>query len=335
MPSVMRTHVDIVFFILFFFCLFFLSANPVQAENNQHSIFSSLVETSLMLDLTRHESADGQLIISVGERGHVLYADTASDWQQADVASIETLTAVDVLDINTAVAVGHHGQIVKTTDGGATWKQVYRSDDEAPLLDVLFNHQQQGIAIGAYGLMYISDDAGEHWQKKAVQLNDNDVFEHEPDQPFDLHLNALAYAGNDRFYIAAESGYVLRSDDAGHSWQIMTTPYPGSYFGVLALSYNELLVFGLGGNLYRSEDAGQSWQKLVTDTNAMLTNAIKLDDGRVIICGLSGTLLLSHDNGLSFTDIPTGHRHGYSAVIVNDEHLVLSGENGIELIAKP
>jgi photosystem II stability/assembly factor-like uncharacterized protein len=148
------------------------------------------------------------------------------------------------------------------------------------------------------------------------------------------HLNRIVGAGNGRLYIAGEAGHLYRSDDGGASWRTLLSPYEGSFFGVLPLTAESLLAFGLRGHLYRSADEGRSWLAIDTGTVAMLTGATRFDGGAVAIVGLSGVVLLSRDGGHSFTLWQQTDRTGLSATVVaGDDRLAVVGEDGAKVIA--
>ena len=104
------------------------------------------------------------------------------------------LTAVHMHDERIGWAVGHDAVILRTGDGGETWRLVhYAPEEERPLLDVWFRDEHTGFAVGAYGYFLATGDGGDTWISRAVSEDD-------------FHLNALAPAGQDRLFIAAEAG---------------------------------------------------------------------------------------------------------------------------------
>ena len=323
----------IVLLLPLFFIQEIFSAEPNSIEQSTSSV---LAVNSLLLQSDKHDS----LHVVVGERGHILYSNDSNDWQQADVQSKKTLTNVFMLDKNTGYAVGHDAIILKTVDGAKSWKKMYSEiNQEAPLLDILFKDDSNGIAIGAYSLFYTTDDGGISWNKQTIDILDNNISNESSEgimtDIIDIHLNDIAYAGDKRFYIAAEAGHVLRTDDDGKTWLNLKLPYNGSFFGALPLSYDELIVYGLRGHLYHSSDAGKSWKKIETGSTEMLTNAALLSDGSVIVSGLAGTLLLSRDNGLSFSAIDMKHRHGLTSILeTNKGNLLLTSDAGIESLSR-
>ncbi|MBW1852340.1 MAG: sialidase [Deltaproteobacteria bacterium] len=264
----------------------------------EYSSKAPLVSRSLLLDGT---AVDGTMVV-VGERGHVFVStDNGVTWKQADVPSRATLTGVFFHDQHLGWAVGHDQVILKTHDGGRSWKQVYSSPEaDRPLLDVWFADSLKGFAI-----RYVSQD--------------------------DWHLNHIIKSDGGRLYIAAESGTIYRSDDGGESWISLPSPYEGSFFGTLPLANNTMLLFGLRGNLFRSEDAGNSWTKIQTGTEATLTAGIRLSDGTTIIVGLGGTILVSRDGGHSFILRQEADRKGFSAILqASDNTLITVGESGVK-----
>jgi len=292
---------------------------PAQEEEApENSIQAPLAARSLKLDAV---AVDGALV-AVGQRGHILISsDDGETWQQAEVPTRATLTGVDFHDRNLGWVVGHDSVILRTMDGGVTWERVHWApEDEAPFFDVWFSDAENGIAIGAYGSYYTTSDGGATWS-------------FEPIGDTDWHLHQIARAAEGRLYMAAEAGMAYRSDDGGETWTELLTPYQGSYFGVLPLEGDVVLLFGLRGHLFRSEDAGESWQEIDTGTVASLNDGIRLTDSTIVITGLGGTVLVSHDGGRTFELVEQSSRRGIQTVVqASDDSLLVVGEFGVRLL---
>jgi photosystem II stability/assembly factor-like uncharacterized protein len=288
--------------------------DTVCAEGD-NAIPSSLAQDRLLLDA----SAAGELIVTVGQRGHILWSrDRGNTWTQAAVPTRTILTGVFLYDDHLGWAVGHNGVILRTRDGGVTWTVLHvQGEEDRPLLDVLFLDAQRGFAIGAYGLFLATTDGGDSWHQGAVSDDD-------------WHLNQIARTQDGLLYIAAEAGNIYRSDDDGDTWVSLSSPYTGSFFGILPLKKDTLLVFGLRGHLYRSEDAGATWQPVESGTDALLSGGLVARNGTVVLVGHDGTLLESRDNGLRFQRHQDADRTAFSnAVQASDGTLVLVGEAGV------
>ncbi|MEW6077530.1 MAG: YCF48-related protein [Thermodesulfobacteriota bacterium] len=294
--------------------VFFSSFLPAAEPPPEYAAIEPLASKSLLLSACL---ADGRMVV-VGERGHILYSDDkGSSWTQANVQTIATLTGVYFHDKNLGWAVGHDAVILKTADGGKTWSRVYSApEEERPLLDVWFKDAEQGVAVGAYGLFMTTEDGGLNWSENPIGEED-------------WHLNQIRRSDSGRLYIAGEAGNICRSDDNGQTWTVLPSPYAGSFFGVLPLEGDTVLVFGLRGHLYRSEDAGDNWQPIESHTQAMLTGGARMPDGRLVVVGLSGTVLVSDDNGKSFSLLQQPDRMAImSALPVEGGKVLLIGDGG-------
>lgn len=295
-----------------------LGASAGEEDVPEQAVMASLATKALALDAVE---VAGKLVV-VGERGHILISvDGGDTWVQARVPTRATLTGVFFQDADLGWAVGHDSVILRTTDGGSTWERVYWApEDEAPFFDVWFSDAENGIAIGAYGAYYTTVDGGVTWTD---QLVDEDGW----------HLYKIARAESGTLYIAGEAGMFYRSEDGGASWNALVTPYEGSYFGVLPLDGQVVLLFGLRGHLFRSEDAGDTWQEIQTGTVAMLTDSVIVGDGAIVISGLGGTVLVSTDGGRVFDVRQLDSRRGISALVESsNENLLLVGEFGVRML---
>lgn len=297
-----------------------VTATPVIAQDEiapEPAVMARLAPNALALDAA---AVNGKMV-AVGERGHILIStDHGETWVQSPVPTRAMLTGVYFFDETLGWAVGHDSVILRTTDGGATWELVnWAPEEEAPFFDVWFSDEENGFAIGAYGACYATADGGSTWDFVSVDETD-------------WHLHKIARADDGRLYIAAEAGYVYRSEDGGETWEELPSDYEGSYFGVLPLDGNSLLIFGLRGHLFRSDDAGETWQEIETGTVSLLTDGLRLEDGTVVITGLGGTVLISTDGGATFELHQQANRRGISSVVdAGEGSLLMTGEFGVKV----
>ena len=296
-----------------------LAPVPAPAQDTidpEPAITARLASRALTLDA----AVAGDTLVAVGERGHILVsADGGGSWVQSAVPTRAALTGVYFHDRNLGWVVGHDGVILRTADGGTTWELVnWAPEDEAPFFDVWFSDAENGVAIGAYGSYFETTDGGATWSSRWISEDD-------------WHLHQISRADNGKLYIAAEAGSVYRSDDGGANWITLPSLYEGSYFGVLPLDDDTVLLFGLRGHLFRSEDAGESWEEVDTGTVAMLTDGIRLEDGTIVIVGLGGAVLVSDDGGASFSLHPQANRRGISSIVdAGGGSLLVVGEFGVK-----
>ena len=261
-----------------------------------------------------------------------MLSEDGSEWTQAEFVPVHaTLTRVTYAD-ERLWAVGHDSTIIHSYDYGQTWTlQHFEPEWQQPLLDVDFFDEDNGIAIGAYGLFMRTEDAGQHWETlnmvdlvvgeaidwdaaaRAMLEEQSEALESieagfEDESPEELglmfdrgcyefmecHLNAFLDLGDGRQMIAAERGYGFRSRDGGQTWESIRFPYSGSMFGLLHLGGDTVLAFGLRGHVQRSDDFGDSWTVLETGLDSTLMGGVVDPEGRALMVG-SGAARLHYD----------------------------------------
>ncbi|GGB80886.1 hypothetical protein GCM10011352_03240 [Marinobacterium zhoushanense] len=181
------------------------------------------------------------------------------------------------------------------------------------LLDLLFIDNQHGFALGSYGALFETDDAGVHWRSIGYRLPN-------PDR---LHLNAILLSRSGRLLIAGEAGLLLYSDDRGQVWQWADSPYQGSLFGLS--ESDQLYLMGLRGHLFSSED-GIEWSALPVPSDATLNSAVS-HRGQLYVLGQSGLLLARKGEEFVRVDVPK--RRSFTAGAALHDRLWLVGEGGL------
>jgi photosystem II stability/assembly factor-like uncharacterized protein len=189
-----------------------------------------------------------------------------------------------------------------------------------PLLDVFFRDELNGVAVGAFNTLLQTVDGGVSWQHLSARL----------DNPDEYHLNAVTGDLQGKLWIAGEGGILFSSRDAGQSWRVLPSPYPGSWFGIdLAAPSGRLLVFGLRGNVFFSDDGGDSWLASSLATDRSLAGGGFLNDRYAMLVGAVGTFLVSSDGGASFTPRTLGERVNLSAVACAGSRALIVGQGGV------
>jgi len=190
-----------------------------------------------------------------------------------------------------------------------------------PLLSIAATNNDLLFATGAYGTLLISDDKGTSWT----------LLEDKIQNPEKYHLNSVVTTPDNKIYIAGENGLGFASSDKGNSWVKMNMPYAGSLFGIRAQSNTENLVaFGLQGNLMASNDSGLTWSHKKIETSASFLGGTIDSSGRAYIVGHGGLVIDFNVNDIDNINIrkhPTGA--AFSNVLIRDDTLILVGQFGI------
>ncbi|MEW6992404.1 WD40/YVTN/BNR-like repeat-containing protein [Colwelliaceae bacterium 6441] len=324
------------------FCLLF-NFTVCAEQQLTMAIKSSLAQHSMLFDVV---NVNDEFMVTVGERGHILRADTVNSWQQVEVPTQSTLTAVTFVDSSLGWAVGHDGIILHTSNGGMSWQvQQYLPLIQKPLLDIAFKNDSEGIAIGAYGLFYRTTDSGKTWQQEfhtsllsQDDLDYLDELKQEDEQAYLEerasilpHFNRIFIDGRTT-YLVGEVGLIAKSNDFGQSWQRFDDIYQGSFFDIARTKQGNLLAVGLRGNTFRSLTNGTPWQKSETGVTSLLNSIVATDDEQLFLLGNNGVLLTSSDDGMTFQNRTQDDGKALLAGTIFNNSLVVASEVGIKVL---
>lgn len=209
---------------------------------------------------------------------HVCYAarqsglyrsdDAGSTWQPAfdslDVPALPSATAVALspnFQSDHTLFVAVPGGILSSTDGGLTW-MTSALTTPAPFITSLAispDYSNDGVVLA--GSMedgvFISEDAGSHWNAWNFGLLDQNIF-----------CLALSpdFSRDKRVYVGTESG-IYFSKNRGRSWR--ANNFPADFAPVLSLAVSPTFTLdGMlwagteGSGLFYSKDYGASWKNI-------------------------------------------------------------------------
>jgi photosystem II stability/assembly factor-like uncharacterized protein len=237
-------------------------------------------------------------LITAGELGTLLYSrNQGLDWQRAALP-IDRQALINQIsfarDGLTGLAVGHEGWILRTTDGGMSWKEVaFDEKNGEPLMSI--GHLPSGawLAVGAFGRALRSDDGGNTWRRLVLTKATNEFD--------DKHMNRLVGSANGlHWLIVGERGLALRSDDGGENWALIEPFYKGSFYNAAALPNGNWLAYGMRGNAFLSHGLGL-WTRSNLPVPASFFAHAVLPDGKVLLVGQGSLIATSTDGGNNFS----------------------------------
>jgi photosystem II stability/assembly factor-like uncharacterized protein len=245
---------------------------------------------------TTHEalfaiSLDGNAGVAVGGAGDLREsADGGKTWKAATAVPTSKALLGVCLHATHAIAVGQEGVIVVRSGSGA-WSTV-SSGTDARLMAVGVNAAGSAIAVGAFGTVLKSSDAGQHWEALKPQWADYVDGGAEP------HLYGVSVSDDGVVTMVGEFGLVLRSRDNGATWE---SKHKGeaSLFGLDLLKDGTGYAVGQDGTALKTIDNGVSWNAIDIGSKANLLAVAALGNGSVYVSGMH-EVLASKDAGNSW-----------------------------------
>jgi photosystem II stability/assembly factor-like uncharacterized protein len=257
--------------------------------------------------------------------------DGGKTWQKMGLAATHHIGRIVIHprnpDVVYVAALGHlwgpnpERGVYKTTDGGKTWSQVLKINDDTGVSDIAMDPQSPDILYAAayerrrtpYGFngggtnsaIYKTIDGGATWKKltKGLPYENGgetgriglDIYRKDPN---------IVYA-----IVQHEKGGTFRSDDKGETWKKMgdTNPRPSYYSQIRIDPNNDLRIWELGAQMFYSEDGGK---KFATDRVKGIHgdfHAMWIDpaDSNHMIAGSDGGIHWSYDNGRTWDFVNT------------------------------
>ena len=305
----------------------------------------------------------GQRLLSVGERGSIIYSDdNGKNWSASQTGLADTLTDVSFFNDSQGIAVGHGGNILKTNDAGSSWKRVLDgkelihlttqaakqvddakdpvqqpSDLQARFEAYADRLQRNGSSEPLFSIRFLTESTAYAVGAYGMILKTEDggetweVWMTHVDNPQELHLYAFMESEG-ILYLAGEQGFLAKSTDQGEHFSRIETSAAGSFFTMAADKNGVVYAAGLQGQLIRSADHGQSWQAVKSDDTTSWIASQLDSQGNVVFGDMAGHLFKV--NNASLVPIPTPSKSPLAGFVANGlGSLVLVGGAGIQVIS--
>ncbi len=155
----------------------------------------------------------------------------------------------DTLWVGGSDIVANEGFVLRSTDAGATWLRQTLPAAPFAVTDLAHWGGRRIVAIGPQQTLHVTRDAGQTWTRAVV--------------PGTRALQRATWADSATIYVTTDSASLLKSVDAGRTWQLLTPAnYSPDAFGRgRKLTFTSPLVgyFGLSSVVARTTDGGLTW----------------------------------------------------------------------------
>ena len=261
-------------------------------------------------------------------------SDGGTTWQAAPAPGKRPLTGVSFVGQD-GWAVGKHGTILHSSDGGATWVR-QRSGVLRDLGAVTFTDAQHGFAAGSQGVFVKTVDGGLTW----TRIKGSGEF-------FWFDCNSLAMDGAGTLWasmgargMSGEFDRLACSADGGRHWRTVDMGWDYDIWDITARGAR---IVGVGpvdegsasgtSRIVSSSDGGATWRSKVLGQNVELTGiAVGSDQA---LCAVGTGTVWSTDGGATWTALGLPVRSAGSLDFVSDTQGWATGSGSLEALFGP
>ena len=224
-----------------------------------------------------------------------LTKDTFQDVYFADKEVGWLIATRDILKLKTNEPASY---LLKTEDGGTTWRQVLLNspDINASLVRLVFADAQHGWAFGETGVVFGTRDGGAHWTPQTAATKH-------------LLLGG-AFSSEAHGCLVGAGGTIIHTSDGGMNWQTSLVR-DGAHvrFNAATLVGNRGWAVGAAGQIFTTNDGGRIWFAEASTTNADLFDVNFIDASEGWAIGTQGIMLHTRDGGIHWfaESIDTSH----------------------------
>ena len=229
-----------------------------------------------------------------GKSGNVYYSDSKFKKVIKDNVGDATTSVYGVSKIEGKIfAVGFNGKVFlrDSVDGAEQDRKVINLGGSTLYSIVSDNTNKNIVAVGNSGTIWLSEDGGQHWNKKTAP-------------GVTVNLYKAAYINGD-FYAIGDSGTIIQSRDDGKTWTkySFTDDIAGVHFKNIATVNDnglyKIIVVGTNGTILNSNDNGRTWVQVNSGTKEHLSGVDCMTPKKDGVCYAVGpdTILRSLDHG--------------------------------------
>jgi photosystem II stability/assembly factor-like uncharacterized protein len=214
---------------------------------------------------------------------------------QAPLPTAHKYNDAQMLDANTAVAVGATGAFIKSNDAGATWNYVW-TKTHVDLLGVDFADLNTGYAVGnslsnsPYTLTK-TIDGGLTWDTLNMGIG------------FDF--NDVDFVSPDTGWIVGVAGNIYKTVDGGINWTSQGITSSFAFTVIKMIDANIGYAAGENGMFYKTIDGGASWSSLGAGTSQTAITMFWRNANEGLITFTSGIIKKTTDGGQTWINCNT------------------------------
>ena len=275
---------------------------------------------------------------SKGTVGRTIDGGKTMEWMRVPDYSERDFRDIEAINAKTAIimAIDTPAVILKTKDGGKTWKKVFEDKRAGMFLDALyFTDKKNGVVVGDpvndHFFMATTKDRGEHW--KVIPAHQTAIAE-KGEALFAASGTNILFVKNQPLFVSGGiQSHLIKGSQKILLPMIMNQSSTGA--NSIAMSKDGRIIIAGGdykidtlsaGNCMITDDDGKTFVRPQTNPFGYKSSIAYLGNRRWISCGTSG-VDISTDHGINWKHISDESFHVVQQAKKGNK-IFLAGSNG-------
>lgn len=170
-------------------------------------------------------------------------SDAANSWSRL-ISYMPILNNISFITPEIGFAVGQHGTLLKTINGGNDWTAPSTGRTEN-LLSIHFNSVKNGCVVGSNGLVMTTIDTGNNWVFHPTYIPNA--------------LIAVSFPTNNIGFATGTLGIILKTEDEGVTWNFQYSGTTQNLKSLYFVNSKTGYVIGDSGIILKTNDGGIKW----------------------------------------------------------------------------
>jgi len=258
--------IDIDFENIRYGCAIFKNGNCIVTTDSGNTWTLSFTNSNMGLNSIT--TINNAWYISLEDGAYLKSNNRGGTWVKFTINNSESLNDIFFISSNIAYAVGKNGKILKYN--GTSWQN--QNAGTGAILNQIANKNNTTIIVG----------------NNATILKQNNNLWTAINAPVNTNFNAICLNDSLRGYIVGDFGFILKTSDAGNSWNVSLSGADVNFNNVIC-SGDSVWAIGNEGVIYTSINNGLTWKRFSIGVTNNL-NSITYINKKGFIVGMNGLL---------------------------------------------